>query len=179
MIYVTHDQTEAMTMGDRIVVMDDGFIQQVADPITLYDKPANRFVAGFIGTPPMNFFSGSLSGRNGGMQFDEGTFSLAIPSEWSDRLAAHSGRSVTLGIRPEDIGSVAAEGLASAPRITAQIEVLEPMGSETLLYLSTGKNSFISRVDAHRSLAVGESTELPVFLPKAHMFDAESGAALV
>jgi multiple sugar transport system ATP-binding protein len=179
MIYVTHDQSEAMTMGDRIVVMNDGLIQQVADPIALYDNPVNRFVASFIGTPPMNFFDGSLTGRNGDMMFNEGSFSVPIPSEWSEKLATHSGRAVTLGLRPEDIGSVAAEGLTTAPRIKAQVEVVEPMGSETFLYLNTGKTSFISRVDAHRSHAVGDSTELPVFLPKAHMFDSECGSSLV
>ena len=179
MIYVTHDQSEAMTMGDRIVVMNEGLIQQVADPISLYDNPVNRFVASFIGTPPMNFFEGSLTGRNGDMMFDEGSFSVPIPSEWSEKLGAHSGRAVTLGLRPEDIGSVAAEEFTSAPRIRAQVEVVEPMGSETFLYLNTGKSSFISRVDAHRSHAVGDSAELPVFLPKAHVFDSDSGASLV
>lgn len=179
MIYVTHDQTEAMTMGDRIVVMRDGLIQQVADPLTLYDSPANAFVAGFIGTPPMNFFQGELSGSNGGMTFNEGTFSVPIPPDWSSKLASRTGKTVTLGIRPEDIGSSAAVQLASAPRIKARIEVEEPMGSETFLYLNTGTTSFISRVDAHQSHDVGEMAELPIFLPRVHLFDTESGASLV
>ena len=179
MIYVTHDQTEAMTMGDRIVVMSDAVVQQVADPLTLYDNPANRFVAGFIGTPPMNFFEGTLSGQNGDTVFDEGNCTLSVPREWHEKLAAYHGQPLTLGVRPEDIGSAAAAGLAGAPLIQATVEVLEPMGFETLLYLNTGNNSFISRIDAHQSYGVGQSAQLPVYMPKAHFFDSESGAAIV
>ncbi len=179
MIYVTHDQVEAMTMGDRIVVMNQGVIQQVADPITLYDSPANRFVAGFIGTPPMNFFDGKLVGENGALHFDEGSFNIELPGEWIKKLDAHVGKPITYGIRPEDIGSPAAEELEGAPRIRAKVDVSEPMGSETYLYLDTGKHTFISRVDAHRNCPVGEDMRLALFAPKAHMFAADTGETIV
>ena len=179
MIYVTHDQIEAMTMGDRIVVMSDGLVQQVADPITLYDQPANRFVAGFIGTPAMNFFDGRLVGTAESMTFEEDSFSIPVPAEWREALAPCIGKPVTFGMRPEDLGSPMAEALEGAPRIQAKVDVCEPMGSETYLHLNTGKHTFISRVDAHRTFALGDSADLAVFLPKAHFFDGESGKTIV
>lgn len=174
MIYVTHDQVEAMTMGDRIVVMKDGLIQQVADPITLYDTPANLFVAGFIGTPPMNFFNGTVVKKKGRLAFQDDTLSFTLPDEWQEPLASYVDKKVVFGARPEDIGSEQAERLPDAPRIKAQVEVSEPMGSETYLYLSSGNHSFIARVDAHRKAEVNENLELGIYLPKAHLFDAET-----
>lgn len=179
MIYVTHDQVEAMTMGDRIVVMKDGVIQQVADPITLYDKPANRFVASFIGTPPMNFFDGDLVAENGGLVFREETFQLPLPASWKDRAEPFVGKKVTFGIRPEDIGSALAEQDENAPRISAKAEVLEPMGSETNAYLNTGVHSFIARLDAHRKVEVGQQMSLGISLDKAHLFCGEAENTIV
>jgi len=178
MIYVTHDQTEAMTMGDRIVVMKDGLIQQVADPITLYDKPANRFVAGFIGTPPMNFFDGTVA-ADGGLRFVEPTFSLPLPEAWKTVVGPYVGRKMVFGIRPEDVGSAAADRSADAPRFKAKVDVIEPMGSESYVYLSTGSNTFISRVDAHRTVRTGETVEVAVLMAKAHLFDAETETTVV
>jgi multiple sugar transport system ATP-binding protein len=178
MVYVTHDQAEAMTMGDRIVVMRDGVVQQVADPIELYDNPANKFVAGFIGTPPMNFFEGTLS-ANGSLSFNEGSCEIPLPDAWKDKLAGHNGKKVTFGIRPEDIGSLQAENIDGAPKIKAKVEVTEPMGSETYVYLNTGQNSFISRVDAHKRINVGDELELPLVIEKAHVFDADSEEVVV
>jgi len=175
MIYVTHDQVEAMTMGDRIVVMKDGFIQQVADPLTLYDRPANRFVAGFIGTPPTNFFEGALGEENGKLVFeDAGRIALPVPDKRKDALSGRTGQPITLGIRPEDIGSAAAEALDGAPRIRAKVNVVEPMGAESYVYLEAGGASFVSRVDAHRQFRVGEEAALAVFIDKAHFFDPET-----
>ncbi|MFH0910842.1 MAG: sn-glycerol-3-phosphate ABC transporter ATP-binding protein UgpC [Planctomycetota bacterium] len=174
MIYVTHDQIEAMTMGDRIVVMQDGFIQQVADPITLYDAPDNRFVAGFIGTPPMNFFEGILESENGSLIFKEPTFSLSVPREMRTALEPYAGQKVALGIRPEDIGSNAAEMLPDAPRVPAQVDVIEPMGSETYVYLNTGSTFFISRMGAYQSFSPGEAVSLPLFMKKAHFFETKT-----
>ena len=179
MIYVTHDQTEAMTMGDRIVVMKDGFVQQVADPITLYDSPVNKFVAGFIGTPPMNFFDGTIQAAPDGLAFVEETFTLPLPAEWRATLAPYAGKPVVFGVRPEDLGSTAAEELDNAPRIEAKVEVQEPMGSECYVYLNTGANTFISRVDAHRSFEVGQPADLAVLMRKTHVFDAETEKVLV
>ncbi len=173
MIYVTHDQVEAMTMGDRICVMKDGLIQQVADPLTLYDKPNNMFVAGFIGTPPMNFFHGEIIQENNQLQFKEDSFTIALPQEWHNDVEKYTGKQIVFGIRPEDIGSEQAED-GKFPSLKATIEVVEPMGAETYLYLTTGKHSFIARVDAHLKFKVGETVELPLFMPKAHLFDHET-----
>ncbi len=173
MIYVTHDQTEAMTMGDRICVMKDGDIQQVADPITLYDSPANLFVASFIGTPPMNFFQGTIEQQSDGLFFKEETFTIKILDEWKERLTSFVGKKVTFGIRPEDI-CWAKAGDDQFPKVKAEIEVIEPMGSETYLYVNTGVHSFIARVEAQRRFKVGDTIELPFFLPKAHLFCGET-----
>jgi len=179
MIYVTHDQVEAMTMGDRICVMKDGIIQQVADPISLYDRPANKFVAGFIGTPPMNFFEGVVVKRGEDLYFKEETFEIQLPGEWKEKVGSYVDKKVTFGIRPEDIGSKQAEETGNMPSIRANVEVIEPMGSETYVYLNTGAHSFIARVEAHRRVNVGDTAEIRIFLPKAHMFDGETEALLV
>ncbi len=175
MIYVTHDQVEAMTMGQRIVVMKDGLIQQVADPISLYDGPANRFVAGFIGMPPMNVFEGHIRGGQGNLTFEGvGGLRLPVPDKYKAALAAYRDKPVTLGLRPEDIGSAAAEQLAGDPRIRAVVEVVEPMGSESYIYFRLADTTFISRVDAHRKFKVGDTSEPAVFIDKAHFFDPQT-----
>ncbi|MCF6177078.1 MAG: sn-glycerol-3-phosphate ABC transporter ATP-binding protein UgpC [Victivallaceae bacterium] len=173
MIYVTHDQVEAMTMGDRICVMKDGLIQQIADPITLYDKPTNLFVASFIGTPPMNLFEGDLSQAGNKLRFKEDTFEFDLPTEWQEKMADYVGKKITFGIRPEDIGSEQATD-KNFPMIKAVIEVVEPMGAETYLYLNTGTHPFIARVDAHLNFKVGQEVELPLYMPKAHVFNTET-----
>ncbi|MEA2012853.1 MAG: sn-glycerol-3-phosphate ABC transporter ATP-binding protein UgpC [Verrucomicrobiota bacterium] len=179
MIYVTHDQVEAMTMGDRITVMKDGLIQQVATPTDLYDNPTNIFVAGFIGTPPMNFFHGNLTKENDIYTFHEETFNVPFPKEWNEKIAPYEGKKVTFGIRPEDMGSPKAESVKGAPKITASIEVIEPMGSETYLYLNTKKHTFIARVDSHRKCEVGVKEELSLLMEKAHVFDTETTNLIV
>jgi multiple sugar transport system ATP-binding protein len=172
MIYVTHDQIEAMTMGERIVVMKDGLVQQVDDPLTLYDKPANRFVAGFIGTPPMNFFEGTIRVGAGGLSFEcPAGFTLPVPAAQRAALAAFAGQPVVLGLRPEDVGSTAAEHLAGAPRLKARVEVVELMGSESFVHLKIGDTTLTSRVDAHRRFKVGETAEPAVFIDKVHFFN--------
>ncbi len=178
MIYVTHGQVEAMTMGDRIVVMKDGLVQQVADPLTLYDKPANRFVAGFIGTPPMNFFEGTLEQEGNGLVFTDGISRILLCEALQKKVSDHAGKKVIFGIRPEDIGSVQAEKDLSAPEIEATAEVAEPMGSETYVHLNTGKASFIARIEAHRDVRIGESLKLRLAIDKAHIFDAETEVIL-
>ena len=179
MIYVTHDQVEAMTMGDRIVVMKDGLIQQVATPTDLYDNPANTFVAGFIGTPPMNFFNAAVVLQGQDLILKEDTFAFPVPAEWRERLAPYAGKKVVFGMRPEHVGSPTAEGIPGAPKVTAKIEVVEPMGSETYLYLNTGSNTFIARVDSHRVCHVGEQLHLAVLLAKGHVFDSETTGVIV
>ncbi len=179
MIYVTHDQAEAMTMGDRIVVMKDGIIQQVADPIQLYDNPANQFVAGFIGTPPMNFFNGLIAQNGAGLVFKNETFSIPLPNAWKKKLESYRDKPVVFGIRPEDIGSVQAEQQQDAPRIKAKVEVTEPMGSETYLYLNSGDTTFISRADAHLQHDIGGEIEPAILIEKAHLFDHGTGQTII
>jgi multiple sugar transport system ATP-binding protein len=181
MIYVTHDQVEAMTLGERIVVMKDGIVQQVADPIALYDAPVNRFVAGFIGTPPMNFFEGQLVRRGSALLFENPKtgVSLPVPKARAERLAAFEGKPMILGLRPEDIGSAAAEALAEAPRIRTRINVVEPMGSETYVYLLSGGSQFVARMDAHERFHPGDEVNVPIYMDKAHYFDVLSEQRLV
>jgi multiple sugar transport system ATP-binding protein len=177
MIYVTHDQIEAMTMADRIVVMKDGVIQQVATPIELYDKPANLFVAGFIGTPSMNFFKGALIKKDTFI-FNEGTFTLNVPKEYHERISPYIDREIVMGIRPENIGSPIAEAHPAPLKIPATIEVIEPMGSETYLNLTTGKNNFVARIDPHRQCRMGEQIVLAALPEKLHFFDSSTTSAI-
>lgn len=165
-------------MGDRIVVMEKGKIQQVAGPLDLYDHPNNRFVAGFIGTPPMNFVDGTLERVGEGLVFRSAGVELPLPAAWSGKLSAHAGKAVTFGIRPEDLGSSTAERKPDAPRLKAQVDVTEPMGSETYVYLKAGAHALVSRVDAHRVFTEGQTTELAVAIDRAHLFDKD-GATLV
>ncbi|MBN2449552.1 MAG: sn-glycerol-3-phosphate ABC transporter ATP-binding protein UgpC [Lentisphaeria bacterium] len=179
MVYVTHDQVEAMTMGDRIVVMKDGIIHQVAEPTELYDNPANIFVAGFIGTPPMNFFGIEVLQDGEKILLQEETFTLQAPPEWRSALAPYIGKAAVFGMRPEHVGSPTAESTEGAPKISATVEVVEPMGSESYLYLNTGHNNFIARVDSHRSCHVGERMDFAVMLAKGHVFDKETTKVIV
>ena len=180
MIYVTHDQVEAMTMGDRIVVMKDGIVHQVADPITLYDDPADKFVAGFIGTPPMNFIDGKVTGTNGSLEFVATSgLGIPLPAGTHEKLGAYRDKAITLGIRPEDVGSMLAEQNPNAPRLRARLNVLEPMGSESYLYLSVGENQVISRADSHKQFQVGTEIDVPIVIEKARYFDSESEKRIV
>lgn len=178
MIYVTHDQIEAMTMADRIVIMKDGIIQQVDEPLNVYDNPANLFVAGFIGTPPMNSFRGNIQKIDGKLVFKDESVEVPLPEEWTEKAEAYVDKEVVFGIRPEDLGSEEAEHMKGAPKIKAKIEVVEPMGSETYLYLAIGAHSFIARVDAHRKTVVGDEIELSITMKKAHLFDGETEMAI-
>jgi len=175
MIYVTHDQVEAMTMGDRIVVMKDGFIQQVAPPIELYDHPANQFVAGFIGSPPMNFFTGKLVQKGGGLYFQEGNFSVLVEDRQAPRLIPYAGREVIFGLRPEDV-KIARHLPDASPehRVRARVEVVEPMGAESVVYLHTGLHPFVVRVDSHEKVETGKTAELVFAMDKARFFDPDT-----
>jgi multiple sugar transport system ATP-binding protein len=182
MIYVTHDQVEAMTMGDRIVVMKDGLIQQVAAPIELYDNPKNLFVAGFIGSPPMNFIRGTLQQRDGAVWFVERAtgapadgFAVRVEEATVPKLAGHVGRPVVFGVRPEDIADKRYAAQARPDQTApATVEVVEPMGSEIYLYLSTGQHSFVARVDPHEKAEVNQRVEVAFNLCKAHFFDPQT-----
>ncbi len=179
-VYVTHDQVEAMTMGDRIAVMKDGEVQQVAAPLELYEKPVNRFVAGFIGSPGMNFLEGRVVYHNGHAEFDEGSLRLPIPDGMRDALAPWRDKEVTFGIRPEDITSADSnKDWKEARQIRATVEVVEPMGSETFLYMTTGRYPFIARVDAFVNPDINTEMPLLVNMARAHFFSRDDEAAIV
>ena len=178
MIYVTHDQVEAMTMGDRICVMKDGNIMQVAEPLELYNRPANLFVAGFIGSPAMNFFHGTIEPSGDALAFVEAkskTTPLKIPLEGP--LAAKAGaqgeKPVVFGIRPEDI----LETTAPAGH-EVNVTLAEPMGAETYLHLETGATEFIARVTPDCAHHHGSVTRVSFDVAKAHLFDEATGDAL-
>ena len=179
MIYVTHDQVEAMTLGDRIAVMDDGELQQVAPPLDLYDRPLNRFVAGFIGTPPMNFLDGRLAGHDGALFFEEaaqGRARVRLPQHLAELLAGRVGGPVVLGVRPEGIRLRAADpDAADDVCFGVTVNVVEPLGDEIILYLSTGPQDLIAKVDAHERAAVGQDMEIAINVARCHVFDAEAG----
>ncbi len=180
MIYVTHDQTEAMTMGDRIAVMKDGTIHQIADPITIYDKPANKFVAGFIGSPPMNFMEGRIIKKDGRVYFDEGKCLIKLVEEMHEKIAAHIGKEITFGIRSEDIYDklfVSEAPPENVVRVTC--EMVEPMGSEVYLHLNTGKHTFIARVGAHDRPEVNREMDLVFDMSKVHFFDKDTEATII
>ena len=126
MIYVTHDQVEAMTMGDKIVVMKDGLIQQIGSPLYLYNNPINKFVAGFIGSPPMNFMSVNVIEEGGQVLIDEGSFKLAPDAKHAELLKAYVGKSVYFGIRPEDLP--VADAVHRGKKFNAKVTVVEPLG---------------------------------------------------
>jgi len=180
MIYVTHDQTEAMTMGDKIVVMKDGHIQQIADPITLYDKPVNRFVAGFIGSPPMNFIKGSIAKKNGKLYFNEGKFQVRLIDAMVKHMAPYDGKEVIFGIRPEDIYDKLFVSQASPENtIRATCEVIEPMGSEAYLYLNTGKNPLVAKVGGHNKPTINQDMDLVLDMSKIHFFDKDTDNTII
>jgi len=177
-VYVTHDQTEAMTLGQRIAVIRRGRLQQVADPATLYHRPANRFVAGLIGSPAMNFFEGRIERRDDWLVFRGESFALPIPETCGARLESFTGKPITLGIRPEHIGSPAAEQRADAPRITAEVEAVEPLGPESYVYYSAGAETFVSRVDAGGTFQIGDQARPAVATGSLHFFDPQTERAV-
>jgi multiple sugar transport system ATP-binding protein len=176
MIYVTHDQVEAMTMGDRICVMKDGNILQVAAPLELYNHPANLFVAGFIGSPPMNFFKGTIQSSGGRLTFVEtasgpAPLTLTLNERLAARAAAHVGRAVVFGIRPENIHDALLPQADDARTAEVKIEVVEPMGAETYLYLDSGATSFVARVRPTDRFNAGQMVKVSFDLAHAHVFD--------
>jgi multiple sugar transport system ATP-binding protein len=179
-IYVTHDQIEAMTMGDRVTVMNAGVIQQVADPITIYDHPKNKFVAGFIGSPPMNFMNGQIIKKNNRIYFSEGKIQVKLVDEMANKLAPYIGKDIVFGIRSEDIYDKLFVSEAPPENVVrVSCEVVEPMGSEVYLYLNTGKHTFVARVGAHNRPKVNADIDMVFDMSKAHFFDKESEETIV
>ncbi|MDD2237943.1 MAG: sn-glycerol-3-phosphate ABC transporter ATP-binding protein UgpC [Kiritimatiellae bacterium] len=179
-IYVTHDQVEAMTMGTRIVVMKNGIIQQVAAPLDLFHNPKNKFVAGFIGSPPMNFFDGRIRSEGSQVIFDEGVFSLTLPDRQAEALRAYAGKEVVLGVRPGDVHQVKNAPESAKPyKVDARVEVVEPMGDEVYIYLDTGKHSFTARSSEFDNIKIGEEYRACFNMAKTHFFDRETDATII
>jgi len=181
-VYVTHDQTEAMTMGDRIVVLKDGLIQQVDDPLTLYNQPNNMFVAGFIGSPAMNFMDAAIVKDGDTYYIDgDGAFRIRVPEDKEDLIKDYKGKEVVFGVRPEDIVDTKITHdfeVKEDNSFEADVEVVEPMGSEIYLYLAEEGHSLIARVEAESTAEVGDTISLGVDLRKIHLFDAETEEAI-
>jgi multiple sugar transport system ATP-binding protein len=178
-IYVTHDQTEAMTMGSRICVLKDGLMMQIDTPQNLYDLPNNVFVAGFIGSPAMNFFDVTLVEQDGNLYVDGGTFRLKLPPEKAQAARGHVGQEVVFGVRPEDIHDreFVPPGIRAEP-LTAKVDVTELMGNEIFVYMLTGNKQFIARVDPRTSASVGNELDVVFAMDNAHLFDRETEQAL-
>lgn len=184
-IYVTHDQIEALTLGDRLVLMKDGIVQQIGDPRTMYNRPANVFVAGFIGSPSMNFLDGKLDAENGSLWLDLDAFRLQVPPE-AKNLEDYIDKNIIVGFRPEDISDKDRAGFASAGNVmTARIDVIEPIGSEELLYVSAGKHTFVAEIQelsggtSEKRALVEKEIELAFNMDKLHLFDPETENAIL
>src|SRR3954452_4189423 len=176
-IYVTHDQVEAMTLGDRVVVMKDGVVQQVGEPLELYNTPANRFVAGFIGSPAMNFANVTVTEANGSLLAENSGLRITLPVETAQRLRGHVGREITLGVRPEDL-TVAGDATADHPSFDAVIEVVEQLGSEILLDMKVGEGMMVASVEPSVRVKVRDKLRLAIRPSRLHVFDAKTEAAI-
>ena len=179
-IYVTHDQVEAMTMGDRIAVMKDGILQQVSDPINIYDHPKNKFVASFIGSPPMNFMNGKIIKKDGKLYFDEGKIKVKIVEDMHSKMMPYADKEIIFGIRSENIYDKLFVSEAPPENVVrVNCEVYEPMGSEVYLYLNTGKHTFIARVGAHDKPKVNLDMDVVFDMSKVHFFDKDTEETIV
>jgi len=181
-IYVTHDQTEAMTMADRIVVLKDGILQQEPSaPQELYDHPENMFVAGFIGSPPMNFFDATVTGSGDSLTLDAGTFKVGVPPMLRTDLSAYAGKEVVFGIRPEHISDAryTDSHISASNKTTVNVEVVEPMGSEVYIYLSSGTQSFQARVDSRTRVRPNDQIEVVFDVDHLHVFDKQTQVSIL
>lgn len=174
-IYVTHDQVEAMTMASRIAVINKGILQQIDTPQQLYDKPNNLFVAGFIGSPAMNFFPGKLRRDDGRIVVEGGSFNLQIPDKRVEVYADHVDKEIIFGIRPEDIHNpdFAPPGIIAQP-VESTVDVTELMGNEIIVYLKTGEDVFVARVDPRSTYHVNDNVKIVFNMENMHIFDKES-----
>ena len=178
-IYVTHDQVEAMTMATRIAVINKGILQQIDTPQSLYDRPNNLFVAGFIGSPAMNFFPAKLAKSDGKLIVDGGTFTLQIPDNRSAVYTPFVGKPVILGIRPEDIHNplFAPPGINAQP-VEALVDVTELMGNEINVFLKVGQSSAVARVDPRSHYHINDKVQVVFNVDNMHIFDQETEQAV-
>ncbi|MCL5961832.1 MAG: ABC transporter ATP-binding protein [Chloroflexi bacterium] len=177
-IYVTHDQVEAMTMGSRIAVMKDGILQQLDTPQNLYEHPANLFVAEFIGSPSMNFFDAQLVGRSSEMSLRNEAFELRVPQTRNQKLGERLGKDVIVGIRPEHISERTNGSAAEEGTVKAKIDVVEPLGSEAIVYLKAGRTGFVARTSYRPELRIGQDIEVTLNMDRIHVFDPSSTRAV-
>jgi multiple sugar transport system ATP-binding protein len=171
-LYVTHDQVEAMTMGHRIAVLKDGKLQQVGTPLEVYERPANVFVAQFIGAPPMNFTTGAIDG--GGDRVVAGAFELPVPSAWRDAAGAAKGRKVAVGIRPEHVLAGGREPRGESARLEPQVDIVETLGDELVVHGRIGDGVLVWKQDPHRPPAIGDRVSVQIELSGLHLFDSET-----
>ncbi len=178
-IYVTHDQVEAMTMGDRIAVMNNGLLMQIDTPRQLYSEPANAFVAGFIGSPSMNFFNATLVKEEGNLYVDSGDFRVQVPPGRSTSFDPYIGKEITFGIRPEHVHApeYAPPNIIAAP-IKGTTEVVELLGHEQHLFMNSGRNSFVATVDPRMAVNVGNQISLVFDMSNMHLFDKGTDQAI-
>jgi multiple sugar transport system ATP-binding protein len=176
-IYVTHDQVEAMTLGDRVVVMRDGWVQQVGDPMELYNEPANRFVAGFIGSPAMNFAEARIAGQNGAIYAEGDGIRLKVPAHLTNRAGNYIDKEITLGVRPEDL-RVANDADPTDMTVDVVVEVVERLGSEILLDVAVGGTTMVASVEPTVGAKMHDRLRLAVNPNRLHFFDAETEAAI-
>ncbi len=179
MIYVTHDQVEAMTMGDKIVVVNKGDIQQVASPIELYRNPINKFVAGFIGSPAMNFCECDAAKDTSGVVLDGGSFQLKLPTERARLLTGSVPSRLILGIRPESISDARTKEAPADSTIEGVVDVVETMGNEIFVQISTGRHELTARLDPELDYRIGQKYRFVLDLSKAHLFDPLTEASLL
>jgi len=176
-VYVTHDQVEAMTLGDRVVVMRGGLVQQVGEPLELYNTPVNRFVAGFIGSPAMNFASVQVSNGSAGLRAGNTGLAIDVPAEIGARLAPYAGRDVILGVRPEDL-EVANGSDPPGLCFEAMVEVVERLGAESLLDLQVGGQTMVAAVEPNIRAKRGDKLRFALRPDRLHFFDTNSEAAI-
>ena len=174
-IYVTHDQVEAMTMASRIAVLNHGILQQVDTPQKLYDKPNNLFVAGFIGSPAMNFFNAKLKEEGDHIVVDGGSFQVTVPEKRKESLKPYVGKAVVFGLPPEDIHDPDyAPPRIIAQEVDAKVDVTELMGNEIFIYLTSGDHEFVARVDPRTSYEMGDDIKVAFNMDNMHIFDRET-----
>ena len=178
-IYVTHDQVEAMTMASRIAVINKGLLQQIDTPQTLYDRPNNLFVAGFIGSPAMNFFKSKLVRGDGKLFVDGGAFQVEVPADRHEAYLKFIGKPVIMGIRPEDIQDphFCPPGMYPQP-VEGNVDVTELMGNEIFLYVTSGEHNFVARVDPRTKAVMGQKTQVVFNMNNMHLFDPETEQAI-
>jgi multiple sugar transport system ATP-binding protein len=178
-IYVTHDQIEAMTMGDRICIMNQGEVVQIGSPLEVYRRPADTFVARFLGNPPMNLLAAGLESADGQLRLRLGDVTFALPAALSAPLARHAGKTVTMGVRPEDLYEAPPSGLrGQTVALPVRVNAVEPLGAETLLVLSLDGEELIARIGRDTALRSGDTVAIALDAGAIHLFDPATGGAL-